>query len=383
MSPTLMSHLLPIEVRSSRCGKVTPDKIFEAASTCASDSDSTLGVLRTISSSTCAAVGFGEGIRDVARTRWVDAERLCAVSFPPWDGKMFQLERVLRPVVDRRRCQIELVRNVVSDTRLVVKRFPRDRLCESPAAFRMHYPGDTEDPWQEILLAQQLGSVASTRVKGVCPCYGAFTDERGDVLLASEWVPGGDLFDLASNLGPVGPEREAQALPILKSLLEAVTGLHKLGIAHNDVSAENALLRCGQDGQMEVVLLDFAMAVSGADLSAVHGVRGKLMYRAPETVAYDAVYDARAADLFACGVVGYALAIGNYPWMSTVPGACKAFEYARANGIPRFFQKRYVSQHGQQKVSVAKALSQRYQAILEVLLDMDPRNRHGALDLFD
>ena len=36
-----------------------------------------------------------------------------------------------------------------------------------------------------------------------------------------------------------------------------------------------------------------------------------------------AVYDARAADLFACGVVGYVLATGTYPWQSTA-GDCKA-----------------------------------------------------------
>ena len=37
----------------------------------------------------------------------------------------------------------------------------------------------------------------------------------------------------------------------------------------------------------------------------------------------NAVYDARAADLFACGVVGYVLATGTYPWQSTA-GDCKA-----------------------------------------------------------
>ena len=74
-----------------------------------------------------------------------------------------------------------------------------------------------------------------------------------------------------------------------------VTRLHARGIAHGDISAENAIIRTGE-GEGEVALLDFAMAIHDTDLSAVTGARGKLMYRAPETLGEGAIYDARAAD---------------------------------------------------------------------------------------
>jgi len=157
--------------------------------------------------------------------------------------------------------------------------------------------------------------------------------------------------------------------------VEAVTRLHGLGIAHCDVSAENAVLRT-ENGKVEVVLLDFAMAIYDTDLAAVTGARGKQMYRAPETLGEDAVYDARLADLFACGVVGYVLAIGCYPWETTA-GGCKAFAYAQKHGVARFFDKRTVSV-GSSKVPVSQILSPGFRSILLSLLNLDPQQRCNA-----
>jgi len=97
------------------------------------------------------------------------------------------------------------------------------------------------------------------------------------------------------------------------------------------------------------------------------------MYQAPETVGQDSVFDARAADLFACGVVGYILAIGNYPWETTA-GTCKAFSYVQKHGLARFFEKRTVLV-GSSKVPVSQILSPGFRAVLLSLLDLDPQKR--------
>eukprot|EP00931_Biecheleriopsis_adriatica_P105596 TRINITY_DN8015_c0_g1_i6.p1 TRINITY_DN8015_c0_g1~~TRINITY_DN8015_c0_g1_i6.p1 ORF type:complete len:183 (-),score=33.36 TRINITY_DN8015_c0_g1_i6:432-959(-) len=162
---------------------------------------------------------------------------------------------------------------------------------------------------------------------------------------------------------------------VLTSLLEAVRRLHSLGIAHCAISAENALLRF-ENNHFEVVLTDFAMAKFGSELSAVTGGSGKKMYRAPETVEPGATYDARAADLFACGVVGYALAIGNYPWSSTIGvDKDKAFQYVLKHGVERFFKKRHIVVENGEQVTVASVLSPGFRAVLAGLLDVDPANR--------
>jgi len=300
--------------------------------------------------------------------------------FPLMEPGRFSLEHILRPSDEGQHAQIEvLVDHAASDTKVVAKRFPRAYLQHSPEVFQQTKPEDQlENPWTEIFLALKLGQ-GPARMRGVVPCWGVYRDSRDDVLLMLEWSPGGDLFELASDLGEVGPEREATAAHLLYSLLNVVTQLHALGIAHGDVSAENAILRVGC-GEVEVALLDFAMALHDTDLSSATGARGKLMYRAPETLGENAIYDARAADLFACGVVGYVLATGTYPWQSTA-GDCKAYSYVRQHGMKRFLDKRTLAVGSAgTKVPVSRILSPGFQALLVSLLDLDPLSRRKLWD---
>lgn len=302
---------------------------------------------------------------------WTEASRrrnADAVQLKEWDDSRFRFEKVVQPRLDECSARVELHFDTVETKRVIVKRYPPQLLDRH----RQGLEDSLEDPWQEMFLQTMLGEEypGRMRTRGVLPCLGAFLNRRGDGLLVMEWCPWGDIFSYASDLGPPGPGREAQAAPVLRSLLEAVESLHARSIAHCDISAENALLR-SQGGNVQVVLADLAMAVQG-HLSAVSGVRGKAMYRAPETLT-QRFYDGAAADLFSCGVVAFALATGNYPWNST-DGTCKAFLYAKKCGIARFLQKRYVN-IGEDKASVASVLSPGYLAVVTALLDMNPVNR--------
>lgn len=293
------------------------------------------------------------------------------VRFKEWDDTRFRLVQVIQPGIDRCSAQVELHVDSTDDKKVIVKRYPQELLVKH----RQGYADNLEDPWKEMFLQTLLGEELCMR--GVVPCHGAFRNRTGDSLLVMEWCPCGDIFEYASDLGEPGPVREAQAAPVLRSLLEAVSSLHRLSIAHCDISAENALLRL-QGDDCQVALADFAMAVQG-HLSAVSGVRGKLMYRAPE-ISTQSFYDGVAADLFSCGVVGFVLATGTYPWKST-DGTCKAFKYAQKNGIPRVLQKRYISVRGEE-VSVTSILSPGYHAVLTALLDMNPVNRCDLSPLY-
>lgn len=300
------------------------------------------------------------------------AASLSLDSLQDWDSDRFKGEKVLQESDGGHGAQISLYFDSVERKRIVVKRYPSELLGKNQEDFRRRHPDRAlEDPWQEIYFQTKLGEEGPRKLDAVLKCYGAYRNEQCDGFLATEWCPCGDIFAFATGLGEPGPEREAQAAPVLRSLLQAVESLHRRSIAHCDISAENALLRF-VDGSLQVVLVDFAMAVGG-NLSAVSGARGKLMYQAPETLKPDAVYDATAADLFACGVVAYALVTGSYPWEST-DGRCKAFNYAAKHGIARFMHKRHLN-IGDKKVSVTQVLSPGYQALLTALLDMEPEQR--------
>lgn len=350
------------EKASGPCFGDLRERALEVASTCATESE-------------LVSTALPRSVIDETWKRDFDAFSIS--SFMPLDTERFKFDHILRPAADGLHAQIEVYVDSVAGMKVVGKRFPRAYLRDSPAEFRESSSFCGEDPWTEMFLALKLGQ-APTRVRGVLPCFGIFTDAGDDVVFMMEYAPSGDVFELASCLGEPGPEREAKAAQVLCSLLESVKRIHGMGVAHCDISAENAILRF-DNGEMEVALLDFAMSVHDTDLHAVTGARGKLMYRPPEAVAEDGVYNAKAADLFACGVVGYALAIGNYPWQSTA-GGCKAFEYVKKNGLSRFLQKRTIPV-GTSKVPVADVLSPGFQAVLSALLNLDPAGRHDLSEM--
>ncbi|CAE7267695.1 cdr1 [Symbiodinium natans] len=333
--------------------------------------------------STCSTLaeepcgGVAKRIFDTSDLSWTpDFDSFGRHAIPVIDEGRFTLDHVLRPFARGSKAQIEiLLDHAAGDMKILAKRFPCDYLQDDSASFHHSNPQSAEDPWTEIFLGLVLGKQRASReqdVVPVVPSFGVYRDLQDDVLLLMEWSPGGDLFEISSSLGAPGPEREETATQLLCALLEAVTRLHCKGIAHGNICAENAILRV-VGAEVEVVLIDFAMAVHDTDLSATMGPRGSLMYRAPETVGDNAIYDARAADLFACGVVGYVLATGTYPWQSTA-GDCKAFAYVQKNGPKKFFDKRTITM-GTSKVPVSQVLSARLQSILAPLLDMNPAER--------
>lgn len=302
----------------------------------------------------------------------------------PWDSRRFQFMRVLAPAL-RSGGQVELYSDLLLGSSAAVKRVPREHCREGPEAFARHFPGETENPWNDAQVSLHLGSPPRP-LKGVCRCLGVYRDANGDLLLASDYVAGGDLFSFASRLGTPGSDREAQVWPVVRSLVLAVLSLHSVDVAHGDVSLENALLtppdrdrHFPQD--LQVVLIDFAMASVGDRCRTVDAPRGKKSYQAPEMHQEGVPYDARAADLFACGVSAYCLAVGSYPWASTVPGQCRTFSFVCANGLEAFFIRKRAMTRGVRGPFLSQCLSPALRKLLSALLSIDPLRRRAGVEL--
>lgn len=306
-----------------------------------------------------------DGIDDTSRTRQqLMSLGLCDVRLPDWDPKRYSFQRVLAQGPGNRPA-LELHLDAETGKTVVAK--------------RMGLEDGGRAAFDEITMTWLVAGPGKTCLKGVCPCHGAYRDASGTVLLVSEYIAHGDLFDLSSSLGKPGPERERKVWPVALSLLSAIDGLHATGVAHGDISAENVLWNPGSDDAPgEALLIDFAMAVTG-DLRAVTSRGGKASYQAPE-MYQRRFFDARAADAFAAGVVVYLLAMGAYPWISTRPGMSRTFEYASKYGLQALFRKRCVK-CGEKCLSVAECLSPRMQALLLALLDFEPERRLSAAEI--
>mmetsp|Transcript_77169 Transcript_77169/g.136189 ORF Transcript_77169/g.136189 Transcript_77169/m.136189 type:complete len:542 (-) Transcript_77169:94-1719(-) len=207
---------------------------------------------------------------------------------------------------------------------------------------------------------------------------GTFQDETS-IYLVTEYCDEGDLFERVAYGEPLA---EIEKKRYVSELLQAVQHLHRHNLGHRDVSLENVLLRRGK-----CVLTDFGQAVRlrRADGTSIryYAEAGKKMYRSPEMhvprsdaiqvvcpaesspgavaqVSYertrcevllpaDAVpgkpctaepygYAAAPADVFACGVCAFVLAVGKPPWtaaMDTDP----SFSFIRRHGVTNLLQQ--------------------------------------------
>mmetsp|Transcript_13928 Transcript_13928/g.32662 ORF Transcript_13928/g.32662 Transcript_13928/m.32662 type:complete len:367 (+) Transcript_13928:97-1197(+) len=283
---------------------------------------------------------------------------LFALEVEPWCPSRFCLEGRLQEA-PRNDGQVLLMLDALTGGRVAVKRMPNTWVGKNHTEFVHRHPTETERPWVGMGCAAYLQALAFPYT---CPLVGVFRDEK-HTMFVTELASGGDLFCAASHSVPPGPAREAQWQPFAVQLLNAVRQLHDLSIVHRDLSPENVLLsRRASDGAFQLQLTDFCMATSSRWCQ--FGACGKPSYQPPEGHKDEAI-DGFLGDTFAVGVTLYATLVGEYPWLSTRPGACKAFAYFRKHGFHRFVKERRLS--GRPK-KVAQHMSEPLMQLLSGLL---------------
>jgi eukaryotic-like serine/threonine-protein kinase len=123
------------------------------------------------------------------------------------------------------------------------------------------------------------------------------------------------------------------AIDMLRQVADALENIHKRGIVHGDIKAENLVLteepqhesRHATRRRKVVRLLDFGLA-SRHDQSEDEGINGTPHYLAPERVAGGP--PSVASDIYALGVLGYLLLTGTVPFDGTVMEILMAQAYA-------------------------------------------------------
>ena len=140
-----------------------------------------------------------------------------------------------------------------------------------------------------------------------------FLELDGRPCIIMEYVDGQTLTDRIRSYGAL-PMHEA--IPIFKSIVEAISYIHSRGIIHRDIKSNN--VRISSTGQVK--LLDFGIAKDGATpmLTLTGDVVGTLYYLSPEQIKGGAA-DARS-DIWALGVLLYEMLTGRVPFESTTIG---------------------------------------------------------------
>ncbi|KAM4054746.1 kinase [Hirsutella rhossiliensis] len=171
-------------------------------------------------------------------------------------------------------------------------------------------PEETEKKYSKRLTAEFCIS-SSLRHPNVIHTLDLLKDAKGDYCEVMEFCAGGDLYTLVLSSTKLEVQ-EADCL--FKQMMRGVEYLHEMGVAHRDLKPENLLLTTR--GALKITDFGngecFRMAWE-TDAHMVSGLCGSAPYIAPEEYT-DKEFDARAVDVWACGVIYMAMRTGRHLW---------------------------------------------------------------------
>ncbi len=131
-------------------------------------------------------------------------------------------------------------------------------------------------------------------------------ENRGELYLVLEYVPGGELFDYVSSNGAL-PEEEAVRL--FRQIIAGLSYCHRFNICHRDLKPENILL----DDKRNIKLADFGMAALQPDGTWLNTSCGSPHYAAPEIIQGHQ-YRGDLADIWSTGIILFAMLNGFLPF---------------------------------------------------------------------
>ncbi len=141
-------------------------------------------------------------------------------------------------------------------------------------------------------------------------------DETGELFIVMEYVAG----DTLSTLIHAGPLPLTRAISFGAQLADALQCVHEAGLIHRDVKPANVIIRKGTD---HLKLMDFGIAHTIDDerthLTQSGVIVGTPAFMAPEQIEGGTI--SPQTDIYAWGVVMYAMATGRRPFEASSPTA--------------------------------------------------------------
>jgi len=157
----------------------------------------------------------------------------------------------------------------------------------------------------EVRVARQIAH------PNVCRVYD-IGESEGELYLTMEYVAGEDLAALLRRIGRIG---SGKTIEIARKLAAGLAAAHARGVVHRDLKPNNIMI----DGEGEVRIMDFGIAVVATELRGTETLRGTPAYMAPEQLAGSEI--SPQSDIYALGLVLYELCTGKRPVDGSDPQA--------------------------------------------------------------
>ncbi len=165
----------------------------------------------------------------------------------------------------------------------------------------------TEDPQFRARFYQEAQNQALLTHPSIVQAID-YIEDHGQFLFVMEYIDGQDLDTMIRDRGQLSV---ADALPILKEILEGLDFAHRKGLIHRDMKPSNVLI--DQSGHARIT--DFGIAILAGDLRLTReGVAiGTALYMSPEQIKRPRDIDHRS-DIYSAGIVLYEMVTGHVPF---------------------------------------------------------------------
>ena len=153
----------------------------------------------------------------------------------------------------------------------------------------------------------------------------------------------------------------------MKQILSAVYYCHQKGIIHRDLKLENVLF--SDIKKLEIKVVDFGISGYWNNNTGEITEYGTVRYMSPEVLSRQDLQASRAMDIWACGVVLFAMLFNQLPFS----GSNKEELIKNIIKRPVYFPWR----------ETGKQISSEVEDLIKKLLTKDPQERYTMIDWLD
>lgn len=166
----------------------------------------------------------------------------------------------------------------------------------------------------EFCIAHTLQHPNIVRVLELLP-----NDHHGDLCQVMEFCDAGSLLHVLEQANKLEP---AEADCFFKQLLHGLQYMHSVGVSHRNLKPENILLtRAGalkitDFSYAECFQMPWAPLRKKSITTQSQDLKGTVPFMAPEQFAITTAFDPAAGDMWATGIIYFAMRFGRLPWKS-------------------------------------------------------------------
>ncbi|MEO7029449.1 MAG: tetratricopeptide repeat protein [Acidobacteriaceae bacterium] len=226
-----------------------------------------------------------------------------------------------------------------------------DPNLEREVALKLLLPGAVGGEEEYKSMLREARAVASVTHPNIVHVYGIDRHD-GRVGFWTDFVKGKTLSALLGSQGPFG-YREAALIGI--DLSRALSAVHRAGLLHRDIKAENVMREEGG----RILLMDFGLSAGERHLGTQ--IAGTPNYMAPEL--FDGSPATVCSDIYALGVLLYYLVIAEYP--------------ARLTGLTATEAKEALA-HRTPLMDLRSDLPEPFLRTVRIAMELDPTKRFAS-----